>query len=442
MTTKTTDEFMQAVPKQEEVSSSPSVELQIPLAASTPQFSERVAWFAVIVAGLGYFVDVFDLWLFSNFRVKSLTSLGLSPTDVTIVGVRLINYQLAGMVVGGFAWGILGDKKGRAKVMFGSILLYSVATILNAFVTTVEQYEVLRFLAGLGLAGEIGAGITLIAELLPKAKRGLGTTFVTCLGVSGAIFAALAGRYLDWRTAYILGGVMGLSLLFLRFMVHESGIYSQMKEESAGLKAGSLKLLFGNPKRCIRFVSCILVGVPLYLTFGLFAAFSPEIALGIGIVQPLTVADVMLYASVGITAGDLLAGLVSQKLQSRKIPIFMLLLIGGLLSIALTLGLPKSAFQYQALVGLIGISTGYWACLITTSAENFGTNLRATVTTSVPNIVRGSGIILTSSFLFLKSSYTVSESLLYITIVSYFLALGGLFLLKETFHEDMDFYER
>jgi len=402
---------------------------------------EKLAWFAVIVAGLGYFVDVFDLWLFSNFRVASLTSLGLTPAEVTTIGAKLINYQQAGLILGGFVWGMLGDKRGRASVMFGSILIYSVANLLNAFVTNVEQYAVLRFVAGFGLAGEIGAGITLIAELLPRSKRGLGTALVTSLGALGAVLAALAGKYLDWRTSFILGGLMGLSLLLLRFMVHESGIYCNMKDGAEKIVSGSLKMLFSSRDRVVRFISCILVGVPLFLCFGVFATFAPEIASALGILEPLTVSDVLLYASVGITVGDVLAGLLSQRLQSRKLPMLIMLILALASSLAICAGLAKTASQYTWLLGIMGICTGYWACLITTAAENFGTNLRATITTTVPNLIRGSAIILIASFISLKGSYSISETLLIMTLCTFALAFGGLYFLRETFHRDLDFYE-
>jgi putative MFS transporter len=440
MTTKSSDDPMQAVAKPDNYLD--SSEMEPSNLDKNLNTSERVAWFAVWVAALGYFVDVFDMYLFSNFRVKSLTSLGLTPEQVTLVGVKLFNWQQAGFLIGGILWGVLGDKRGRAKVMFGSILIYSVANLLNAFVTNVEQYQILRFLTGLGLAGEIGAGITLVVELLPKMKRGIGTTIVTCLGVSGAILAAMAGRYLDWRTAYIVGGVMGLSLLLLRFMVHESGAFSKMHKEDANVPKGSLILLFKKPERVLRFLSCISLGIPLYITFGLLVAFAPEIALGLGIVQPITASDALLYAASGLTLGDLMAGLLSQKLKSRKRPLIYFLCSGLAINIALLSGIAKTPFDYQIILGILGFSTGYWACFLTTCAENFGTNLRATVTTSIPNLVRGSAIILTSSFVYLKGSYPVAESLFYIVVVTYILAAMGLAFLKETFHEDMDYYEK
>lgn len=403
--------------------------------------AERLAWFAVLVAGLGYFVDVFDMWLFSNFRVKSLTALGIPADQLTVVGASLINWQQFGFLLGGVVWGVMGDKRGRASVMFASILLYSIANILNAFVWTVPQYASLRFITGFGLAGEIGAGITLIAELLPKGKRGYGTTLVTGLGVSGAIAAAQAGKYLDWRHAYIIGGIGGLVLLFLRFMVHESGMYNSM-EKSSGLARGSLRLLFSTAERSARFVACVFAGVPIYLTFGIFATFSPEIAGAIGIKEALTVPDVMLYASVGITVGDVFAGLLSQFVKSRRLPIALFSIIGVVGSIYIANGGPTTAQAYCYTVGVIGICTGYWACLITTAAEQFGTNLRATVTTMVPNLVRASTIFLTTLFIGLKPVYGVPGTVMVLTIGVYALTFLALLVMRESYHTDLDYFEK
>ncbi len=409
--------------------------------STAPRVSERLAWFAVLVAGLGYFIDVFDLWLFSNFRVASLGDLGLTPAQITDVGAYLINWQQFGLLLGGFLWGTMGDKRGRAAVMFGSILIYSVANILNAFVTSVPQYAALRFFTGLGLAGEIGAGITLISELLPTRKRGYGTTIVTSLGVSGAICAALAGKYLDWRTAYLIGGVMGLALLFLRFMVHESGMFGKMKSHEAAIRRGSLRLLFATRERTLRFLSCIALGVPIYLCYGILVTFSPEIAKAIGITEAIRVPDVMLLGSIGITVGDVAAGLLSQWMHSRKKPILIFSVASFFCALLIVAAVPKTAFAYSVIMGLMGLFCGYWACLITITAEQFGTNLRATVTTSVPNLVRGSAIILTTSFIWLKNHIDVPTSIGILTAGTYILLLAGFFCLRETFDRDLDFYE-
>ena len=402
---------------------------------------ERVAWMAVIVAGLGYFVDVFDMWLFSNFRVASLRDLGLQGEAITTVGATLLNYQLAGFLVGGFIWGMLGDRRGRASVMFGSIFLYSTATLLNAFVTTIPQYAALRFIGGLGLAGEIGAGITLVSELLPRHRRGWGTTFVTSLGVGGAIGAAAMAKLVDWKTAYVIGGLMGFALLFLRIFVHESGLFGRMRE-SADVKRGSLLVLLGSRVRALRYLGCIVIGAPIYAVFTIFVTFAPEFGAALGIREPVAVADVMFAAAVAMTVGDFIAGAISQMVRSRKLPIYISLLATAALIGLICFGAITTPLHYTLAVGGAALFCGYWACLITLTAEQFGTNVRATATTTVPNLIRASGIISTSAFISLKAmgmtapvaGFAVSAGLLV-------LAMGALLFMRESYSADLDFVE-
>ena len=401
---------------------------------------ESWVWIAVLVAGLGYFVDVVDLWLFSNFRVASLLELGLTQAQVTTEGVFLLNCQQVGLLLGGITWGILGDKRGRASVMFGSILLYSIGNILNAFIVDVHQYAILRFLTGLGLAGEIGAGITLVCEILPKDKRGIGTTFVTGLGVAGAIFAALMGKYLDWRTAYFVGGVMGLALLFLRIFTHDSGMFERMRMDNR-ISKGSLRLLFGRPQSLICFFSCVAAGAPIYLTFAIFASLSPEVAPAFGVAEPVVVPEVMLAVSIGMTAGDVFAGGLSKLMRSRKIPLLLLIALTGLVAAMIVSELFPSRNGFLILVGLLGLFSGYWACLITTSSEQFGTNIRATVTTMVPNLIRATAIVMTTLFVYLQHYTTVRIAVITIVVGVFSVALLGVSRLKETFSRDLNFYE-
>ncbi len=400
----------------------------------------RTAWFAVAVAALGYFVDVFDLWLFANFRVPSLTSLGLPADQITDTGAYLINCQQTGLLLGGFVWGIMGDKRGRVSVMFGSILLYSVATIANAFVTTVPQYAALRFVTGFGLSGEIGAGITLVSELLPKEKRGYGTTIVATLGVAGAIAAAYVGKVMSWQNAFILGGSLGFVLLAMRLAVYESGMYNSVAADS-GVKRGSLRLLFKTRQRTMLFLSCILVGIPIYAIFGLLATFAPEIAKSLELSGTLSVPDVMIYSSLGITVGDLASGLLSQAIKSRKRPILYFLMFGFLGCLAIYSGYVKTAEQYCWAAALAGFGVGCWACLITSTAEQFGTNLRATVTTTVPNLVRASAIPLNMAFVYLKGFNSPSVAAFIITLVYFALAFIALSRLRETYGTNLDFVE-
>lgn len=401
----------------------------------------NIAWIAVIVAGLGYFVDVFDVWLFSNNRIPSLKSLGLSPEDVTLIGAQLLNWQQGGLLIGGILWGILGDKRGRTTVMFGSIFVYSVATFANAFVTSIEQYAALRFISGVGLAGEIGAGITLVCELLPKEQRGWGTTVVTGLGVTGAVGTAFVTKFFSWQSSYLIGGIMGFCLLFLRIAVSESEMFNKLKRESSAPR-GSLLMLFGSPKRLGRYLCCIFAGMPIFVVFALYVSFAPELASALGINEPLTVPDVMIWGSIGMTVGDLLAGSLSQILKSRRKPIFIFMSLSACTLAFLLCGPLRSASSYAKLVGLAGIFSGLWACVITTAAEQFGTNLRATVATTVPNFVRGSSILLVWGFTALRSSGVDTVSAVsIISIVGFSLSFLGVLLLNETYGKDLDYVE-
>jgi putative MFS transporter len=393
----------------------------------------------VWVAGLGYFVDMFDLTLFGVVRVQSLVAMGYeagSP-ELLAAGVKLYNLQMIGMMVGGLFWGILGDKKGRLSVLFGSILIYSLGNLANAFVSTFELYAVCRFLTGLGLAGELGAAVTLVAEQLPKEKRGLGTTFVATLGLSGAVAASLFGMYLDWRAAYILGGCMGLALLFTRFKMSDSSIFH--KAETSGIKRGNISLLF-KPSRLKIYVACILIGAPIYLATGILMTFSPELTQGLGIegvIAPLA----LLYGTIGLTIGDMASGLLSQFLRARKLALYICLL-GAAVFTSVYLFTPGLGAQgvYWICFG-IGIFLGYWAVLVTVAAEQFGTNIRATVATSVPNFVRGTAVIATTAFLALKGSMGAQQAAVTVAVTIFLLAFASVSLLKETFGQDLDFVE-
>jgi putative MFS transporter len=396
---------------------------------------------AVLVAAFGYFVDVVDLWLFSNFRVVSLRDLGLTADQVTTTGAYLLNCQQAGLLLGGLLWGIIGDKKGRASVMFGSILLYSLGNILNAFVVSVPQYAALRFVTGLGLAGEIGAGITLVCELLPRTKRGIGTTLVTGLGVGGAIAASLMGKFMDWRTAFFIGGVMGLLLLLLRAMTHDSSLFAKMQARSE-IRRGSLTLLLLRRDTLVRFLACIAVGAPVWLSVAIFAVFSLEVAPAFGVMEPISVPDCLLCISIGMTVGDVGAGFLSQILRSRKLPLLILVTLTCITAVLITAGVVHSSRGYMALVGLLGLFSGYWACLLTTSAEQFGTNIRATAATMVPNLVRATTIPITLGFVTLKQSISIQDTVWILVVIVFSAAFLGLKALRETFHTDLEYYEQ
>ena len=394
----------------------------------------------VIIAALGYFVDIYDLILFSIVRVPSLQSLGLSGEALLSQGLFILNAQMLGMLLGGIIWGVLGDKKGRLSVLFGSILLYSLANLANAFVTNVPAYALLRFVAGIGLAGELGAGITLVMETLPKSKRGIGATIVASFGVAGAILAGVIAEYFSWRMAYGIGGVMGLLLLVLRVSAFESGLYQDAEKKK--VKRGAFLSLFKRVPVAARYLKCILIGLPLWYVIGVLVTFSPEIALALGITEPVHAGRAVMFCYGGLIVGDLASGFLSQWLQSRKKAIcFFLLLMGITGSIYLFLIQGYSAWAvYWICLGL-GFSSGYWVLFVTVGAESFGTNYRATVATTVPNFVRGAVVPIGLLFKSLKQTMGIVNSGAVVGALCIAIAFLSLITLEETFHKDMDFLE-
>ncbi|KFE68332.1 MFS transporter [Hyalangium minutum] len=390
----------------------------------------------VLVAGLGYFVDLFDITLFGVLRVSSLRELGLSDAEITNKGAFIYNCQMVGMMVGGLIWGVIADKKGRLSVMFGSILLYSFSNLANAFAWDVTSYAACRFLGGVGLAGELGAAITLVAESLPKDKRGLGTTVVATLGMLGIVAASFVGQRLHWKTGYFTGGVMGLALLFARFKVSESELFAKKTHPSS---ANPLLLLQGG--RLPKYIWCILMGVPIYFTTGVLFTFAPELTKGLNVQGTVTAGNAILYGSIGLTIGDLLSGLVSQWLKSRKRAVAANLIVGFCLVLVYGFvpGL-TSTFIY-VLSFCIGITVGYWAVLVTMAAEQFGTNIRGTVATTVPNFVRGSAALVVFGFNELKNHISVASAAMTFGALCFGLALVALTRLDETFHRDLDYEE-
>lgn len=393
----------------------------------------------VLVAALGYFVDVYDLILFSVVRRASLSSIGVADGDLMRVGVSLINAQMLGMLLGGVLWGVLGDKRGRVSVLLGSILTYSLANLANGFVTTVEQYYWLRFIAGIGLAGELGAGITLVSEVMSAERRGWGTTIVATLGVAGAVAAALVGESFSWRTAYFIGGALGLSLLVLRFAVYESGMFESARERSDSM--GSLSLIFKNRDRFLRYLCCILVGLPTWYGMGILMTFSPEIGLEMGMSERPEAGRAIMFAYIGIVFGDLSSGILSQMLRSRRKAAAIFL---GLTAVSVFYFLSRRNISptdlYWAAIP-VGFSLGYWAICVTMAAEQFGTNLRATAATTVPNLIRGAVVPLTLGFGALTPGYGLIGAASIVGAAVIIIALAALFKLEETFGKDLDYVE-
>lgn len=395
---------------------------------------------AVLVASLGYFVDIYDLLLFSIVRVPSLQSLHLQGKELTDTGILLLNLQMVGMLIGGVFWGILADKKGRLSVLFGSIFIYSIANIANGFVHSVTEYAIWRFIAGIGLAGELGAGITLVSELMPRNKRGYATTIIASIGVSGAVVAYLVANYFDWRISFFIGGGLGLLLLLLRVGVAESGIFNAAKKT---VNRGNVWLLINNRKRFVKYLSCILIGVPLWFVVGILITLSPEFAKVLGVNGAVNAGAAVAWCYGGLVVGDIASGLLSQLLKSRIKVVYLFL---GIAAIAVTAFFnihQLSLVSFYWICGLLGFSVGYWVIFMTIATEQFGTNIRATVTTTVPNFVRGAVVPLTILFQLLSNA--LNGSIIYaaaiLGVLCLALALGSLRSMKETFGKDLDFQE-
>jgi MFS transporter, putative metabolite:H+ symporter len=397
---------------------------------------------AVIVAALGYFVDIYDLLLFGFVRVKSLTELGFSGQDLTDKGLSLQNWQMFGMLVGGILWGVLGDKKGRVRVLYFSIALYSLANILNGFANGYADYAFYRFIAGIGLAGELGAGITLVAEVLPKAKRGLGTMLVASIGLSGALLAWVIEHYFHWRSCYFIGGGLGILLLILRISVSESGIFKQVQADS-GISRGNFFALFTNWERFTRFLRCIFIGTSTWFVVGVLVFFAPEFGKAKGL-DGILASNAIAICYIGLITGDLSSGLLSQWLKSR-IKVMALFLGLNVLAVLAYLSLPFSAAtQFYTCHFLLGFSAGFWVIFVTIGAEQFGTNLRSTVATSVPNFARGMQVPINESFKYLKNPAVTGSVITagyVVGSVCLLIAFAALWGMKETFDRDLDYIE-
>lgn len=403
---------------------------------NTPPLSQ-ILNAAVIVAALGYFVDVYDLVLFSVVRTPSLVSLGLPQSEITSQGLHLLNMQMLGTLIGGLFWGILGDKKGRISTLFGSILLYSLANLANAFVQNIDQYAILRFIAGIGLAGELGVGITLVAEVMPRETRGYGTMVVAGVGVTGAILANLVAKT-DWRIAYIVGGIMGMALLLLRIRVVESKMFSKVSTNK--IARGNVMMILRSPALLKRFILCILIGMPTWFVVGILVTLAPEFAREKGL-QGITGGDAIAFCYGGLAIGDFLSGWLSQRYQSRRRVMREFVAFNGICAVGY-LFLPfDSAFMLYGWIFLLGVSVGFWAIFVTIAAEQFGTNLRATVATTVPNIARGSLNLISAVFAALIPMMGIRFSALCVGLACTAISLFSINPLAETFGKDMDYVE-
>ena len=402
--------------------------------------NKRFVTAAILVASLGYFVDIYDLLLFSIVRVASLQSLGFSGQELTSSGIFLLNVQMIGLLVGGIVWGVLADKKGRLYVLFGSIFLYSVANIANGFVHSIESYAFWRFIAGFGLAGELGAGITLVAELMPKEKRGYATTIIASVGVSGAVAGYFIAQFFDWRTCFFIGGGLGLSLLLLRIGVAESGMFDKTKEDS--VSRGNFFALF-DKTRFLKYIRCIVIGLPIWFVIGILITLSPEFGKALNVKADVNAGAAVAWCYSGLVVGDILSGLLSQFLKSRIKVVYIYLFL-SMLSIAVYFfANDTSLFNFYLICFVLGFSVGYWVIFMTIATEQFGTNLRATVTTTVPNFVRGSVVPLSLLFQYLSGALNGSliASGIVVALLSLGLAFWALHHMQDTFSKDLDYIE-
>lgn len=394
----------------------------------------------VIVAALGYFVDIYDLLLFSIVRRPSLIALGIPEQELFSKGEFLLQVQMGGLLLGGLIWGIMGDKRGRLSVLFGSILLYSLANIGNGFVTTVDQYAMLRFIAGIGLAGELGAGITLVSEILPTRLRGYGTALVATVGLFGAVFANFIAKQFDWQIAYFIGGGLGLVLLIARISVLESGIFLKVKE-TASIQRGNLLQLVSSWVRFRKFLGCIFIGLPIWFVIGILVTFSPEFAKTMGLSEPIVAGDAVMWSYIGLAFGDMGSGVVSQLIRSRK-KIVLLFIVLTFVFVCVYLFYPiETASAFYLKCFLLGFGIGYWALFVTIAAEQFGTNLRSTVATTVPNFIRGTVIPITWLFQVLRPGMGMIYGALTVIIITTIISLLALSAVDETYSRDLNFVE-
>ncbi|MBD2700568.1 MFS transporter [Spirosoma sp. BT702] len=400
----------------------------------------------VIVAALGYFVDIYDLLLFGIVRVPSLKDLGLSPEQISTVGASILNWQMGGLLLGGILWGVLGDKRGRLSVLFGSIITYSIANIACGFITNITfmdpitYYALMRFIAGIGLAGELGAGITLVSEVLPKEKRAIGTSLVAGIGLFGAVVAYFTVKLFDWQMAFFVGGGLGVGLLLLRVGVVESGMFTNVSSQEH-VSRGNFLSFFTNKNRFSRYLKCIGIGLPTWFVIGILATFSNEFGKALGITEEIQPGLAIMWCYVGLAVGDLASGFISQAMASRKKAVTLLMIVSLVFGLIYLYFGVKSATLLYGLCLAMGFGIGYWAMFVTIGAEQFGTNLRATAATTVPNMVRGTVILMTSLYGSLKPSLGIIDAGAAVGLISFIIGFYSILTIPETHGKDLNYLE-
>ena len=412
-----------------------------------PKSFDKKLGLTILVASLGYFVDIYDLQLFNIVSKESLRGIGITDENlIKTLDYSLFLWQMSGIILGGLIWGILGDKRGRKKILFGSILIYSLANIANAFVTNVEAYSIIRFITGIGLAGELGAAVTLINESMSKEKRGIGTMIIVTMGALGAV-AAVGIHKLQftmlglesWQVSYIIGGCLGLLLLFMRFQTFESEMFDKVEKEK--VQRGNFFMLFKTKERALRYLSCIAIGLPVWFCVGLLIKFSDKFATVLEVEGPIDPTTCIIFCYLGLSGGDLISGFISQFLKSRKKIIFFYLGTTVIISLYFLLVHHHSVNTFYALAALLGATTGYWVLFVSNAAEQFGTNIRSTVASTVPNFVRGSTVPIVLTFKYIEPSFGVINSALIIGGVTIGIAAIALAYLPETFGKNLNFIE-
>ncbi len=393
----------------------------------------------VLVAALGYFVDIYDLLLFNIVRVDSLKDLGLNNMQIKSEGEFIISIQMVGLLLGGIIWGIMGDKKGRLSVLFGSIILYSVANIVNGFVQTTNQYALVRFIAGIGLAGELGAGITLVSEITSKEKRGISTSLVAGVGLTGAVVAYFISQNFNWRNCYFIGGGLGFCLLLLRISVFESSMYNTVKKQV--VQRGNFFMFFSNKQRFKKYMMAILIGLPTWYVIGILIAFSNNFAVEFGITEEVLPKKSTMFAYVAISIADIAVGLVSQWLKSRKNALYIFYIFTIISIFFYFTQQNGSAASMYLICAALGFSTGFWAIFVTMAAEQFGTNLRATAATTVPNMVRGSLPIMLLLFNGLQGVTDYVTAGWITGAIVMLISIVAAYFTEETFGKDLNYVE-
>jgi len=400
---------------------------------------QRAINLAVLVAALGYFVDIYDLLLFSIVRIASLKSIGVPESELLSTGSMLLSMQMGGMLVGGILWGILGDKKGRISVLFGSIILYSFANIANGFVQSVPMYSILRIIAGIGLAGELGAGITLVSEVMSKEARGWGSTVVAGIGVTGAVLAAVIGDTYGWRTCFFIGGGMGFALLALRIGVYESGMFEHIKKKN--ISRGNFFRIFSTRKNTWKYLRVIGIGMPTWFVVGILITFSPEFGKVFGMAEIPVAGKAVMYSYIGLCIGDILSGITTYSLRSRKKAMLIFMTMTTIFIASYFIFSPVTLTMFYFICALLGFGTGYWAMFVTIASEQFGTNIRATVTTTAPNFVRGAVVPITALFNFLREPLGISGSALTVGGITLIIGFLALWKMEETYGKDLHYVE-